>query len=128
MAAKKVEIDWTKVGKYLQAQCSGSGIAGLLGIHENTLYERCKTDNGMEFMAYSAIKKGEGKELLRAKQFELAMNGNIAMTIWLGKQYLGQRDKSDVEQSGTTTQINVTVDSKETSDELKKIIDGTVLE
>ena len=29
---------------------------------------------------------------LRKKQWEVAMDGNVQMLIWLGKQYLGQRD------------------------------------
>lgn len=29
---------------------------------------------------------------LREKQWELAMDGNVQMLIWLGKQYLGQKD------------------------------------
>ena len=29
---------------------------------------------------------------LREKQWEVAMDGNVQMLIWLGKQYLGQRD------------------------------------
>ena len=78
----------------------------------------------MDFTAFSAEKKSEGVELLKAKQYQTAMDGNVTMQIWLGKQYLGQRDKTDVEQSGTTTQINVIVDSPETADELKKLIDG----
>lgn len=31
---------------------------------------------------------------LRRQQFKLAENGNATMAIWLGKQYLGQRDVS----------------------------------
>ena len=34
-----------------------------------------------------------GKSSLRRQQFALAMKGNAAMLIWLGKQYLGQADK-----------------------------------
>lgn len=30
---------------------------------------------------------------LKRKQWEMAMNGNITMLIWLGKQNLGQTDK-----------------------------------
>ena len=67
MSAKKVEIDWKMVGRYLNAQCSGVAIASILGIHENTLYERCKTDQDMEFMAFAALKKAEGIELIRSK-------------------------------------------------------------
>jgi len=97
MSAKKIIIDWDKVDEYLKAQCSGSGIAEILGIHENTLYDHCKSDKGMEFMAYSAKKKSEGKELLRKKQIEVAMSGDKVMLVWLGKQYLGQSDKTETE-------------------------------
>ena len=33
-----------------------------------------------------------GRESLRRKQFELAMEGDKSMLVWLGKQYLGQKD------------------------------------
>jgi len=92
MAAKKVKIDWQRVNKLLQAQCSGSTIASILGIHENTLYDRCKTDQSMEFMAYSAKKKSEGKELLKEKMYDMAMAGDKILLIWLSKQYLGMSE------------------------------------
>ena len=96
MGRPKAEIDWRKVDQYLKAQCDGVGIAGLLGVAPITLYRACKRKFKVNFDAYSAQKKAEGKELLRAKQYETAFNGNFTMQIWLGKQYLGQRDKSDV--------------------------------
>lgn len=37
---------------------------------------------------------------LRRAQMKLALSGHATMLIWLGKQYLGQRDKSDVELAG----------------------------
>ena len=39
--------------------------------------------------------KFEGLASLRRKQFAMA-DKNAAMAIWLGKQYLGQKDKSEV--------------------------------
>ena len=33
---------------------------------------------------------------LRRKQFEMAMDGDVRMLIWLGKQYLGQSEKPEV--------------------------------
>ena len=33
---------------------------------------------------------------LRRKQFEVANGGSVPMLIWLGKQYLNQKDKSEV--------------------------------
>lgn len=114
MSRHKIEIDWSKVDKYLQAQCDGVGIAGLLGIHPNTLYRLCEEKFKISFSEYSAKKRGEGKELLRAKQFQLAMEGDKTMLVWLGKQYLAQREK---------TESDITInDNQETKEEfLEKI-------
>jgi len=116
MARPKAIIDWSKVDKYLQAQCTGTGIAGLLGIHPNTLYQACEALYKCNFSEYSEQKKGEGKELLRAKQFQTAMEGNVSMQIWLGKQYLEQRDKTEIEGDikGEITIIRKVINGKHT--------------
>ena len=36
--------------------------------------------------------KEDKKKMLQDKQWEVAMEGNVQMLIWLGKQYLGQSD------------------------------------
>jgi hypothetical protein len=92
----KIIVDWNKVNKYLQAQCNGTGIASLLGISPMTLYRACERKFKVNFEAYSSQKKAEGKELLRGKQFQTAMEGDKTMLVWLGKQYLEQKDKSDL--------------------------------
>ena len=97
MSSKRIKIDWDKVGKFLEAGCSGSEIAGNLGIHENTLYGRCKEDLNIEFVAYRQQKRSSGDALLRVKQFENAMKGDKTMQVWLGKQRLGQKDKHEFE-------------------------------
>jgi len=45
----------------------------------------------------AVIEKGrEGMKLsLRRMQYQTADKGNVAMQIWLGKQYLGQREPRD---------------------------------
>lgn len=91
----KAEIDWNKVDRLLEAQCTGTEIAATLGIHPDTLYNAVKAKFKSDFSAYSQQKKESGKRLLKAKQFEVAMSGDKAMLIWLGKQYLEQRDKTD---------------------------------
>ena len=101
MSRPKTEIDWARVDELLVAQCDGAGIASILGIHPDTLYKRCEDDFKMTFTAYSQQKRGEGKELLRAKQYELALNGDKTMLVWLGKQYLNQREKVDSDVSLT---------------------------
>ncbi len=102
MGRPKAIIDWEKVNRYLQAQCDGASIASLMGIHPDTLYNAAERKFKMTFSAYSAQKKSEGKELLRAKQFSVAMEGDKTMLVWLGKQYLGQSDKQEID-----TTINI---------------------
>jgi len=101
MSCPPKKIDWKVVDQYLRAQCEGTGIAGILGIHPETLYRRCEAENGVGFSEYSSQKKGEGKELLRAKQFNTAMSGDKTLLIWLGKQYLDQREKQHDEFENT---------------------------
>jgi hypothetical protein len=103
------------------------GIAGLLGIHPNTLYEACKEKYNLSFSEYSAQKKAEGKELLRAKQFQVAMEGDKTMLVWLGKQHLGQKDKSDVtsDDKAINSDLKIVVDSKDTEKELKEFFHDT---
>ena len=86
-------IDWDTVGKLLEADCSGESIAAQFGVHRTTLYNRCKADLGLTFSTLSQQKKMLGDNLLRAKQYQTAMSGNVTMQIWLGKQRLGQTDK-----------------------------------
>lgn len=92
---KKAEIDWAFVDKHLKAQCDGVTIAEMLGIAPITLYRRCEEDYKVNFEAYSARKKAEGRESLRLKMYETAESGNIPMQIWLSKQYLGMKDKRE---------------------------------
>lgn len=89
-------IDWDTVGKLLEAGCSGESIATQFGVHRTTLYNRCKKDTGLTFSTFSQQKKQLGDNLLRAKQYQTAMSGNVTMLIWLGKQRLGQADKNEL--------------------------------
>lgn len=47
--------------------------------------------------------KAIGKTSLRRKQFAEAMKGNTTMLVWLGKQYLDQKDKHEVAQTVDVT-------------------------
>jgi hypothetical protein len=93
----KVDIDWDKVGKMLEAGASAEGIAATIGCDRAVLYRRCETDNKVPFTTFSQEKKAKGDELLRTKQFQVAMAGDKTMLIWLGKQRLDQREKSETE-------------------------------
>jgi hypothetical protein len=91
-----IEINWEYVAELLQAGCSGVQVAARIGVHENTLYLRCKSDLGVEFVAFKAENRASGEALLLEKQFEVATKDrDKAMLIWLGKQRLDQKDKSE---------------------------------
>jgi hypothetical protein len=59
------------------------------------LYRRCKTDLKIELTTLKQQKKAKGDELLREIQMKTAKSGNVTMQIWLGKQRLGQSDKTE---------------------------------
>ena len=92
----KAEINYKLLDSYLKAQCSGVAIAGLLGIHPDTLYKAVETKFNMTFSAYSQQKKAEGCEVLRKSMFDQALKGNVPMAIFLAKNYLQMTDKTEL--------------------------------
>lgn len=90
-------IDWKVVDKMLEAHCTGTEVASKLGIHEDTLYTRVAKVFGMTFSAYSQQKKANGKSNLKFSQYKNALEGNTSIQIWLGKNWLGQKDEPKVE-------------------------------
>lgn len=89
----KIPIDWNEVEKSLMAGCHGTEIAAQIGMHPETFYDRCTLEHGIGFTEYSTEKKRKGDRLLRAAQFNNAINkNNTTMQIWLGKQRLGQKE------------------------------------
>jgi len=92
MGRPQKPIDWDLVEKAIGAGCEGVEIAAHLGIHPNTLYERTVAEHGITFSEYLSTKREKGESILRMKQFQVAMNGNVSMLIWLGKNRLGQRE------------------------------------
>jgi hypothetical protein len=74
-------------------QCTIEEAAAVLGVHRSTLHEFLvrheEARNAWECGKY------EGRASLRRKQFKLAET-NPTMAIFLGKQYLGQRDRREL--------------------------------
>jgi hypothetical protein len=96
----QIPIDWTLVDRWLEANCTGTEVAGMLGIHPDTLYNRCRQDKGVTFTIYSNEKKSKGDGQLKIKQYSEAMGGDRGMLIWLGKQRLGQKENHDISLTG----------------------------
>lgn len=60
-------------------------IAEVLGFDDSTLKRK--------FEKFLIKGKANLKEKLKRKQIAVAMQGNVSMLIWLGKQYLDQSEK-----------------------------------
>jgi predicted DNA-binding protein (UPF0251 family) len=70
---------WTVVGVGVQ------DIATMLGISKDVI-----EDNYLdELKKVRVIRNAK----IRRKQYDLAMDGNVGMLVWLGKQWCGQRDQ-----------------------------------
>lgn len=86
------EIDWSLFEQLCQIQCTQSEIASMLKIDRDTLRDRVLDHFKEDYSSIYNKFTEAGKCSLRRMQFVLAKK-NAGMAIWLGKQYLGQRDK-----------------------------------
>lgn len=95
----KKEIDYEAVEKLASIQCTQDEIANFLGLSVRTL------QRDEEFC--QLYKKGmdNGKMSLRRTQFKIAEKGNASMAIFLGKQYLGQRDVIEADNTHEITKV-----------------------
>jgi hypothetical protein len=119
--AQEIIIDWDKVDAMGVIQCTGEEIASVLGISYDTLERACKRDKKIKFADYIEQKKKGGKASLRRKQWKLAEKGNATMLIWLGKNMLNQKDKSEVSgPDGGPVESRVTLTKDLTKEELEK--------
>jgi len=92
----KIEIDWREFEKLCALQCTQEEIAGWFDCSVDTIDRRVKEVHGVNFAEYFAKKRGKGKISLRRWQMQCAEKGNAAMLIFLGKNYLGQKDSHEV--------------------------------
>ena len=92
MARPKKEIDKKQFENLCGLQCTKEEICAWFDITDKTLDAWCKRTYRQSFSVIFAQKRGKGKISLRRSQFRLAEK-NANMAIWLGKQYLDQKDK-----------------------------------
>ena len=91
MARPQKEINTKQFEKLCGLQCTKEEICGFFDVTDKTLERWCKRTYKKGFSEVFAQKRGSGKISLRRNQFQLAEK-NASMAIWLGKQYLGQRE------------------------------------
>lgn len=80
-------------------QCTLLEICDFFDVEDDTLNSWCKKTYGTTFSEVFKKKRGKGQISLRRMQWKLAEK-NTAMAIFLGKQYLGQKDKIEYTDDG----------------------------
>jgi hypothetical protein len=80
----KIELDQRQLRELASIHCTMKEIAQVMGCSVDTLDRNYA----------EVIKQGqeEGKSSLRRAQFKYALAGNSGLLIWLGKQWLGQKE------------------------------------
>ena len=83
-------------------QCTLLEICDFFDVEDDTLNSWCKETYGTTFSEVFKLKRGKGQISLRRMQWKLAEK-NTTMAIFLGKQYLGQKDKIEYTDDGMKT-------------------------
>lgn len=91
----RIEIDKEQFKKLCSIQCTLEEISAWFKCSEDTIERWCKRELGMSFADAFKIFSADGKISLRRTQFKMSET-NVSMAIWLGKQYLGQKESTDV--------------------------------
>ena len=76
-------------------QCTLAEICDAFDVEDDTLNSWCKKTYGTTFSEVFKVKRGKGQISLRRMQWKLAEK-NPTMAIWLGKQYLNQKDRQEI--------------------------------
>lgn len=89
-----IPIDYEVVRRLATIQCTDAEIAAMVEMTPEGFCKRKQRDNEL----LQAIEKGreQGKMSIRRMQYRAAEKGNATMLIWLGKQFLGQRDQREI--------------------------------
>jgi hypothetical protein len=106
----KKEISFKELEKLCAHQCTLAEIACWFKVSEDTIERRVKEQFKITFAEYFEQKRGIGRISLRRKQMQIALGGNIAMLIFLGKQYLGQSDKQETIQTNVNPIVQLMID------------------
>lgn len=86
------QINFSTFEALCKIHCSQAEICDILKVTDKTLTNALKAHYGLAFSEAYKKFSAEGKMSLRRIQFDLAKK-STGMAIWLGKQWLGQRDE-----------------------------------
>ena len=99
------EIDLEQFKKLCGLQCTLAEIAGFFDCSEDTIENWCKRELQRGFSDAFKEYSASGKISLRRNQFRLAEK-SASMAIFLGKNYLGQRDNIEIEDNAALDKLD----------------------
>lgn len=111
MARPQKEIDSKIFENLCGLQCTLTEIAVVLDCSEDTIERWCKRTYDMSFADTFKKYSAKGKTSLRRMQFKLAEK-SAAMAIWLGKQYLGQKDSFETEDAEALKRLDAILQTR----------------
>lgn len=85
-------INWREAEKMFEAHATAQEVAAFFNIGRQTLYDRCQSDNKISLEMFSYRARAKGNLAVRLKQYAKAKKGHFSSLIWLGKQWLDQRE------------------------------------
>ena len=132
MARPRKEIDQKQFENLCALQCTKAEIAGFFNVSEDTVERWCKRTYKESFAVVFANKRSGGKISLRRSQFRLAEKDS-RMAIWLGKQYLDQKEpidekKLEIELLKLESQIKDTQPEKDLDDTMLEALNSAAME
>ena len=122
MARPPKDLDLDMLERLAAVSLSQDEIGAIMGMTSRTIRRKLSSSK----MARDAYDRGyeRCKASLKRKQFEMAMDGQPTLLVWLGKQHLGQRDESrvqaQVDANVTTKTVDVPPPSESYEDWLKQ--------
>lgn len=119
MARPRKEIDIKLFESLCGLMCTLDEIAGFFDCSEDTIERWCKRTYKESFAEVYKKKSAKGKMSLRRYQFRLAEK-SAAMAIFLGKQYLGQKDVIEVEDKESLDKLDAILNGMKTAAEAIK--------
>lgn len=121
MARPRTQFDLELIERLCAKMATYDDLAHASGCSTRSIIRAYQTRPAFQ----EAVDRGwaTARQSLRQKQLEIALSGNAAMLIWLGKQYLGQKDKQEI---GNKTEANITL--QRAMEELRGIPRGQLLE
>ena len=124
---KPAQIDLTELEKLSALQCTDEEIADWFGVSTRTVETRRKRP---EFAQAMQRGRSKGRISVRRAQMKMLDSGNGTMGVWLGKQFLGQRDvltNQHVGSDGGPIQVACKLDFSRLADDELELLRNLVL-